>query len=219
MATKKNITPDRSVLISKYSDHCLTHGSRPESVFKFAIDHGFEEVLFYRYFSSFDALENEFFVDMFTHTLEILEKTPSYSDYSGIEKMSAFYFTFFDLATANRSFVTFALKEGGHTLRNLVKLKKFRRLFLAHAGAVLEKPFETHGHKVGKVQDAALREGAWLQLLSILKFWMDDTSPSFEKTDIFIEKSVKASADIVYNSPLQSIVDLGKFIWKEKFTA
>jgi len=219
MATKKNITPDRSALISKYTDHCLMHGRRPESVYKFANDNGFEEVLFYRYFASFEALEHEFFVDMFTHTHEILEKTPSYAEYSGTEKLSAFYFTFFDLATANRSFVMFALREGGHTLRNLVKLKGFRKLFLAYAEAILEKPIETHGHRIGKVQDTAIREGAWLQFLSILKFWMDDTSSAFEKTDIFIEKSVKASADLVYNIPLKSVLDLGKFIWKEKFKA
>lgn len=219
MATKKNITPDRSGLISKYSDHCLVHGRRPETVYKFAKDNGFEESHFYRYFSSFDMLEREFFADMFSHTLEVLEKSPAYSEYSGTEKLSAFYFTFFELATANRSFVLFALKEGGHSLRNLVKLKEFRRAFLAYAEAILEKPFETYGHRVGKVQDAALREGAWLQFLSILKFWMDDTSPAFEKTDIFIEKSVKASSDLVYNIPLQSILDLGKFIWKEKFRA
>ena len=219
MATKKNITPDRSALISKYSDHCLVHGKRPESVYKFAKDNGFDEVLFYRYFPSFEMLEHEFFVDMFAHTLEILEKTPAYNEYSGTEKISAFYFTFFDLATANRSFVMFALKEGAHPLRNLVKLKEFRKQFLAFATAILDKPFETYGHRAGKVQDVALREGAWLQFLSILKFWMDDTSPAFEKTDIFIEKSVKASADLVYNTPLHSLFDLGKFIWKEKFTA
>ncbi|MCW4469061.1 TetR family transcriptional regulator C-terminal domain-containing protein [Flavobacterium sp. MFBS3-15] len=219
MATKKNTTPDRQLLISKYTDHCLVHGKRPESVYKFAKDNGFEESHFYKHFSSFEALEKHFFAEMFNHTLEILEKSPAYTEYSGTEKLSAFYFTFFELATANRSFVMFALKEGGTALRNLVKLKELRTAFLPYAEAILEKPFETYGHRVGKVQDAALREGAWLQFLSILKFWMDDTSASFEKTDIFIEKSVKASADLVYNIPLKSVLDLGKFIWKEKFNA
>ncbi len=219
MATKKNIILGKSGIISKYSDYCLMHGKRPESVYKFAVENGFDEAHFYQYFTSFDVLEHHYFTEMFVHTLEILEKSPAYPAYSGPEKISAFYFTFFELATANRSFVMFVLKDGGRTLRNLVKLKEFRRDFTAYAEAILEKPIETYGHRAGKIQDAALREGAWLQFLSILKFWMDDTSASFEKTDIFIEKSVKASADLVYNSPLKSIFDLGKFIWKEKFTA
>lgn len=219
MATKKIITPDRSGIIDKYSDYCLMNGKRPESVYKFTKENGFDEALFYQYFPSFDMLERQFFVDMFTHTLEVLEKSPAYAGYSGTEKISAFYFTFFELATANRSFIIFTMEEGGFRLRNLVKLKELRKAFTAYAEVILEKPFETHGHRVGKIQDTALREGAWLQFLSIFKFWVDDTSPAFEKTDIFIEKSVKASSDLVYNTPLQSIIDFGKFIWKEKFTA
>jgi hypothetical protein len=49
-----------------------------------------------------------------------------------------------------------------------------------------------------------------------MKFWLDDTSPSFEKTDIFIEKSVKASFDLIDTTPLKSIIDFGKFLYKEK---
>lgn len=220
MATKKNIILGKSGIISKYSDYCLMHGKRPDSVYKFSKENGFEEAYFYQYFTSFNILEHHYFLEMFTHTLEILEKSPDYVSYSGTEKISAFYFTFFELATANRSFIIFMLEEGGHKLRNLVKLKELRKAFVTYAEAVLERPFDMANHaKAGKLQDTALREGAWLQLLSIFKFWMQDTSPGFEKTDIFIEKSVKASADLVYNSPLQSLFDLGKFIWKEKFTA
>ncbi len=45
---------------------------------------------------------------------------------------------------------------------------------------------------------------------------MDDTSASFEKTDVFIEKSVRASFDLIDTTPLKSLVDLGKFLYKEK---
>lgn len=219
MATKKNIILGKSGIISKYSDYCLMNGKKPDSVYKFAKENGFDEAHFYQYFTSFTMLEHHYFLEMFIHTLEILEKSPAYSSYSGTEKISAFYFTFFELATANRSFIIFMLEEGGHKLRNLVKLKELRKAFVSYAEANLEKPIDVKEHaRAEKAQGVALREGAWLQLLSIFKFWMQDTSPGFEKTDIFIEKSVKASADLVYNSPLQSLFDLGKFIWKEKFT-
>jgi hypothetical protein len=49
-----------------------------------------------------------------------------------------------------------------------------------------------------------------------MKFWLDDTSPSFEKTDIFIEKSVNTSFDVLNIQPLKSVIDLGKFLFKEK---
>jgi hypothetical protein len=45
---------------------------------------------------------------------------------------------------------------------------------------------------------------------------MDDSSSSFEKTDIFIEKSLKTSFDLIDTTPLKSIIDFGKFLYKEK---
>jgi AcrR family transcriptional regulator len=219
MAAKKNIIVSKTTIISQYSDYCLMNGKRPDSVYKFAKENGFEESQFYQFFSSFEALEHQYFAEMFNHTLETLEASPAYTEYSGTEKLSAFYFTFYELATANRSFVMFLFEEGGSKLRNIVKLKELRREFIKYAEAILEKPLNLNGHKAEKLQDNALREGAWIQFLIIFKFWMQDTSPGFEKTDIFIEKSVKASSDLVYNTPLKSLLDLGKFIWKEKFTA
>ena len=61
-----------------------------------------------------------------------------------------------------------------------------------------------------------LKESAWMQMIMILKFWINDTSPSFEKTDIFIEKSVNTSFDVLNVTPLKSIIDFGKFLFKEK---
>ena len=68
-----------------------------------------------------------------------------------------------------------------------------------------------------KIQSKGIQETAWVQLLVTMKFWLEDTSPSFEKTDIFIEKSIKASFDLIDTAPLKSIFDFGKFIFKEKF--
>ena len=48
------------------------------------------------------------------------------------------------------------------------------------------------------------------------KILVDDTSKSFEKTDIYIEKSVNTSFDIIDTTPINSLVDLGKFIFNEK---
>lgn len=219
MATKKIIQLSKSDIIDKYSDYCLMNGQKPASVYKFSKENGFEEAEFYKHFTSFESLENFYFVEMFNYTLQALGQSTAYSGYGGVEKLSAFYFTFFEMATANRSFVIYTMDEGGKKLENLKKLKALRKEFIHFAETVLEKPVQIENERANKIQGEALREGAWLQFLSIFKFWIEDTSPGFEKTDVFIEKSVKASTDLVYNSPLKSLLDLGKFVWKEKFTA
>ena len=70
--------------------------------------------------------------------------------------------------------------------------------------------------RIDKFQRRAMQESGWIQLLLTMKFWMDDTSASFEKTDIFIEKSVNTSFDVLNIAPLKSVIDLGKFLFKEK---
>ena len=62
-------------------------------------------------------------------------------------------------------------------------------------------------------------EAAWVQLGFLLKFWVDDTSESFEKTDQAIEKSVQTAFDVFENTPLSTLIDFGKFLWKEKFVS
>ena len=62
-------------------------------------------------------------------------------------------------------------------------------------------------------------EAAWVQLGFLLKFWVEDTSESFEKTDQAIEKSVQTAFDVFENTPLSTLIDFGKFLWKEKFVS
>jgi hypothetical protein len=175
-----------------------------------------DETDFYHYFASFELLEKQYFVSMFAYTLELLEKNEGYQSYDSANKLSAFYFTFFEMATANRSFIIHLLKEDKNPMKNLGKLSKLREVYLDYALTILEKPIKIEQETVVKIQDKVLQEASWLQFLSIFNFWMNDESSNFEKTDVFIEKSVKASFDLAYNIPTQSIIDFGKFLWKEQ---
>ena len=49
----------------------------------------------------------------------------------------------------------------------------------------------------------------------LMKFWIEDTSEQFEKTDAAIEKSVNTAFDVFDNTPLDTLLDFGKFLWKE----
>ena len=56
-----------------------------------------------------------------------------------------------------------------------------------------------------------------MQLGFLINFWINDSSADFEKTDQAIEKSVQTAFDVFDNTPLSTLVDFGKFLWKEKF--
>ena len=68
-----------------------------------------------------------------------------------------------------------------------------------------------------KIQRKLINESAWIQLFLTIQFWLEDTSDSFEKTDIFIEKSINTSLELIENKFLKNAFDFGRFVYKEKF--
>ncbi|GAB5400544.1 MAG: TetR family transcriptional regulator C-terminal domain-containing protein [Aureisphaera sp.] len=214
MAQKKKITSE--TLISMYMEHVLEHGTASTSVFSFAKEGGFDEAEFYKHFGSFKALEKGIFQAFFDNTVKTLQKSKEYADYDTRNKLLSFHFTFFELLTANRSYVVFALQGNNKALKSMETLSSLRKSYMEY---VSELDFGLPSIKqetLHRIQSRSVKESAWTQLLLTVKFWLDDTSPSFEKTDIFIEKSINAGLDILDTTPLKSVLDFGKFLLKEK---
>ena len=214
MAKKKSITS--TAIISFYMDYVLNHNKQPTSVYSFAKMNNFEEALFYKHFGNFEALEQSIFNAFFDNTYNILEKSGDYKSYDSRNKLLSFYFTFFEVLSANRSYVTYAINHRKNDLMKLQSFSKLKQSFTNYIQSLNIELLEVKQETLEKVQDKTLKESAWLQLLITMKFWLEDTSHSFEKTDIFIEKSVNTSFDLIDTKPLKSIIDLGKFLFKEK---
>ena len=215
--SKKN-TPTQNSLIKLYMAYVLEHNHAPKSVYAFAKSNGFEESEFYTFFANFDSLENTIFSLFFTNTLETLESSKDYPTYDSRNQLLSFYFTFFENLTANRSYVVYALNENCNKLENLKKLKGLRSKFLDYIDRLDIEVLQIKNKQLELLKDGIVQESYWVQLMMTLKFWLDDTSTSFDKTDIFIEKSINASFDLISISPLKSVVDLGKFLFKEKIS-
>lgn len=214
MAKKKKIT--ESDIISLFMEYVLEHNEQPKSVHSFAKANNFEEIKFYEHFASFEALEQSIFKAFFDNAFEVLEISEDYHSYDSRNKLLSFYYTFFEILTANRSYVVHTLeyrKNDFKKIKSLVKLKQRFTLYIEHLNIPL---LEIKQESFEKIQNRSLKESAWMQLLFTMKFWLEDTSPSFEKTDIFIEKAVNTSFDLIDTKPLKSIIDLGKFLFKEK---
>jgi len=214
MAKKKKIT--QNDITSWYMDYVLNHNKKPSSVYSFAKENNFEENLFYNYYGSFEAIEKGVFKAFFDNTCTLLEKSDEYTDFDPRNKLLSFYYTFFENLTANRSYVVYALAGNKNHLKSLAALTELKKSFSEYIEKLNIQTIDFKEERLEKLQLRSLKETAWLQLLVTIKFWLEDTSASFEKTDIFIEKSVKASFDLIDTTPLKSIIDFGKFLFKEK---
>jgi hypothetical protein len=217
MAKKKNIT--KNDIISWYMEYVLEHAKQPNSVLSFAKANNFEEALFYQHFGSFDAIESGILKAFFENTHNVLEKSEEYESFDSRNKLLTFYFTFFENLTANRSYVVYALDKKKHQLKSFKALYELKKAFTSYIEGLDIESIDFKEKNLDKIQSKGIQETAWVQLLVTMKFWLEDTSSSFEKTDIFIEKSIKASFDLIDTAPLKSIIDFGKFIFKERFHA
>jgi len=197
-------------------NYVLEHQEAPKNVFTFCKNNLIEESDFYSFFGSFDSLKQQIWVKFFENAVASIEKESAFETYTDKNKLLTFYFTLFELLTLNRSYVLYTLEENGEGIKNLKNLKLFRNHFKDYIKTIIHSNTDEKNEKLTRFTEPVFSEGAWVQFLFILKFWMNDTSKSFEKTDVLIEKSVNTVVDLLDTKPLESLFDLGKFLWKEK---
>ena len=214
MAKETKISKEK--IISTYTKMILEEGKKPNSIYHFCQLLKIEETQFYQFYASFEQIEESLFENLFESTLQLLTKSEDYNSYDAKTKVLSFYFTFFEQLTANRSLVLHLLTEEKNKLENLKKLAGLRKHFKSYIDSLGIETINIPQEQIQKIQQKSISEMAWIQMLMTLKFWMDDKSPSFEKTDIFIEKAVHASFDMLDVTPFKNIIDFGKFLWKEK---
>ena len=214
-ASKKKLINDDDI-ISHYMDAVLEHHKTPKSVYAFCKLHAINEADFYSFFGSLEHLRQMIWVKFFENIQQTIAKDEAYSTYSDKNKLVTLYYSLFELLTLNRSYVLFSMKENDKGLKNLKDLKLFRQEFKDFIDHIIDENPKQEIGKLNKINKPVFSEGAWIQFLFLLKYWLEDTSKSFEKTDILIEKSVNTVVDLLDTKPLESLIDLGKFLWKER---
>ena len=212
---KKNKISD-SEIITFYMDYVVEHQSKPDSVEDFAQLYQFNDVIFYNHFTSFKDLEKTIYNVLFENSLAILKQSPEYYSFSKKDKLLSLYYTFFENLALNQEFIRLNLKGFENQLKALSVFSKFKRSFITFIDELDLETFNLNVDSIENIQKKTLKESAWIQFLFTMKFWLDDTSEAFEKTDIFIEKSINTSFELLETKSLKNIIDFAKFLYHEK---
>ena len=197
-------------------DYVVEHHSKPESVADFTEIYHFTDELFYTHFTSFKDLEKDIYLLLFENSIAILKQTPEYITFTKKDKLLSLYYTFFENLSLNQEFIKINLKGFENQLKALAIFSRFKRSFLAFIDELDLETFNLNVETIENIQKKTIKESFWIQLLFTMKFWLDDTSEAFEKTDIFIEKSLNTSFELLDTRSLHNIIDLAKFLYKEK---
>ncbi|SFI62434.1 hypothetical protein SAMN05421638_0323 [Kaistella treverensis] len=217
----KNTEITQENILELYSNYVLRNNRKPLNVFTFCDDHEISESDFYFYYANFDQLEADYLKYFLEQTLLLISAEESYIMETPKNKLLSFYFTFFEQLTLNRTLVIYLIGQEKNNLQNFKKLWALKAEFLRFiksldvTDSMLGNSSESK-MKLERIKNKGIEEFYWGQFLATLKFWLDDTSSNFEKTDIFIEKSVDTGMDLLDVKPFKKLLDLGKFLFNEK---
>ncbi|QJD97245.1 TetR/AcrR family transcriptional regulator [Mucilaginibacter robiniae] len=197
-----------------YIDYVLTEGHEPKSVYLFAKNNEMTEDEFYRFFGSFEAIEQNIWTELGRKTITEVKAQEIWAQYSARERALSFFYSFFELLKGSRSFAIYSLKKHKHGLSTPRVLDNLKTLFESFADEILREGIETGELTDRKFFSKRYKDALWLQLGFILNFWTKDNSAGFEKTDEAIEKGLNVTFDLFQRSPVDNLLDYGKFLAK-----
>ncbi len=198
-------------IVEAYIDYVLTEQKDPASVYAFAKQLKIGEDEFYRHFSDFQALERSIWLDAIDNTINSLKASAEFETYNSKEKILGFFYTLIEALNKHRSYFVYSISSRHHPVRTPEGIKA---PVLEFASEVIQEGLAGKELEERKFISERYPDAVWMNLLFILNFWVDDKSRGFEKTDAAIEKSVNLMIELMGKSALDSMLDLGKFLFQ-----
>ncbi len=198
-------------IIENYIDYVLTHGEQPKSVYTYSKSLGISEAEFYQMFASFDAVERAIWSASIVETIDTIRQQEVWTSYTAREKMLSFFYSYVEVLKRQRSFVSYSLNDSGK-LSTPAVLTDVKTVFGNFAEDLINEGLSSGELAERKFISKRYKDALWLQFAFILNFWIKDDSKDFEKTDEAIEKGINVTFDLFQQSPLDNLIEYGKFI-------
>jgi len=205
MATKQKIQ-------TAFIDYILTEGKEPVSVYAFAKKNKLTEEEFYKHYASFESIEEDIWTDLFRDTITEIKSQEIWETYSVREKGLSFFYSFFELLKGKRSFANYSIKHLKKGLHTPQPFKTGKELFEDLSKSIIEEGLQSGEISERKFISDKYKDALWAQVIFILRFWINDSSTGFEKTDEAIEKGINLTFDLFQKSPLDDLFAYGKFL-------
>lgn len=200
----------------KYKEFELLNGRAPHSVFEFCHSIKKKEEDFFAVYSSLDQLRKAILASTINHTLSILDDDANYEEYSGREKTLALFYTLFEQFKKQRSYLMFKYKNVGEVMHTAKDWEIFFRQFEARMESIILDARQRDEVQSRPYISDHYAKGFKLAFTYVFRVWLKDESENFETTDAAVEKTVNLAFDMLGVSPLDSLLDFGRFAIKTK---
>lgn len=201
---------EKTELLKLYIEYISKEGKRPSTVSKFTFAIHIKESEFYTSFANLNQLEQFYWENLHENLLEKIKGQDVYASYSVREKILSYAFTLMEMLKENRSFVLIVLRK------NCDALQKYQKALKNYA-----EELTAEGIQNNEIQDRIVISTYYADILvkeiiAIIHFWAKDESENFEKTDVFIEKSINFTMDILSKNWLDTGFDFLKYVFQKK---
>lgn len=206
---------NEQILIEKFTKLTVKKGryARKADLLK-ECDKSLED--FNEIFERVSDLKAQFWLNTFEETMFTLAESEEYQNYPVRDKMLAFYYTWLEELKPYRDYILFVFRQKALYRVLPAQMKTFSDAFGSYTQTLAEQGIQTGEIAkrpfIGKRMNKILE----LKLIFILRYWINDNSTDFAKTDTAIDKSVHLAFDILSPGALYSAYDFGKFLFKNK---
>lgn len=211
MAKRTKTTPNENstedAILQAYADMVLEDVC-PITVHQLAQRAGITEEEFYKHFSQVSAVPQRIY-DKLGQTLQAkLEGSETYLNYSAREKILAYFFTLFELALAQRSFI-----QKTHCQHGV--WQAYEQRFATLMNEVVQE-----GIASGELRDRLSLSQYYPKLLwplhqQLVHFWLHDTSPEFADTEKAVEVYCKLPLELMGYNLIDTVAERLKFEWEQ----
>ncbi|MEM8954178.1 MAG: hypothetical protein AAGD22_08515 [Verrucomicrobiota bacterium] len=208
---------DKAELMGRYREHVLETGHPPASVYAFTKSFGASERDFFEQFASFDALESGIWRTAVDETVAKVQESDDWEGFTAQQKLLTFHFAFTDQILNHRSF--FLARFPRTTDRPgwpSKQLHGMRDSFVPFAKSIVDTGMERSEIVCRGPLNRGYPQGLFLHFLTVVDFNLNDDSQGFERTDAFVEKSVRLAFDLIGTQAIDSAADLVRFLFRRK---
>lgn len=216
MPAKGKNTYTKAELLEKYLNYVAELHERPGSIYAFAKYLGEDKETIKAHFKTISHLEIALWQSFIEDNFLRLNAEPAYAEYYARERLLAFYYTLLEVLKPHRAYIMLAPTTISSSIIGTDVLSGFKKAFLGYTQGLVNLGLETGEVEERNFVTDKYHEALWAQFLFILNFWKKDTSEDFQKTDEAVERSVNLSLDLMARGPLDSILEFGQFLFKNR---
>lgn len=203
-------------MLKGYMDFELLKGRTPYSVLELTKELNIEESSFYNEFPNLEKLRQAIPLLAIKKTLTRLDEDDQYAEFNAREKLLSLYFSLFEEFQADRSYYLFKYSDIKEATTGFKDWDSFFSLMKGRIDEILNEAKNSDEIKDRPYIGEHYSKGYHLVFSYLFRVWIKDDSEGFSTTDAAIEKSVNLSFDMLGVSPLDSLIDFGKFVMKTK---